>query len=92
MDALNKADSTQSTSTSDPSTTETSSPLTTTAPVGAPLEEVQAGMHHHPDDGDDAPEQESAPYAEGGSLAKELKHEREEAAAAKAKAGEGEKK
>lgn len=93
VDALNKADSAQSTSTSDPPTAETSPPLTTTAPVGAPLEEVQAGLHHHPDDGDDAPEQEDAPYAEGGSLAKELKREREEAAAAKAnaKAEEGEK-
>lgn len=89
--ALKKADSTPSTSTSDPSTNETSPPLTTTAPAGASLEEVQAGMHHHPEDGDEAQEEGGAPYAEGGSLAKELKREREEAAAVKAKAEEGEK-
>lgn len=85
--ALNEADSK---STSNPSATETSPPRTTTAPPGAPLEEVQAGMHHDHDD-DDAQEDKSAPYAEGGSLAKELAREREETAAAKEKAGEGEK-
>lgn len=88
MAALNEADST---STSNPSATETPPPLTTRAPPGAPLEEVQAGMHHDPNDDDDAQEEESAPYAEGGSLAKELAREREEAGAAKGKAGEGEK-
>ncbi|MCJ1465593.1 hypothetical protein MMC07_004212 [Pseudocyphellaria aurata] len=90
VDAVNRADPTSSTSTSDPPTTESSPPLTTTAPAGATIEEVQAGMHHHPDGDDDGQEQESAPYADGGSLAKELKREREEAAAAKAKAAEGE--
>ena len=48
-----------------------SSPPTTTAPEGAPIEEVKAGMH------DEAAEA-SAPYAEGGSLGKELAKEREE--------------
>lgn len=89
--ALKQSDSTPSASTADHPTTDTSPPLTTTAPDGAPLEEVQAGMHHHLDDGDDAQKEESAPYAEGGSLAKELKREQEEAAAAKAKAREEEK-
>lgn len=89
--AINKAESTSSASTSDHPTTEAAPPLTTTAPPGAPLEEVQAGMHQHAADGDAAQEEGSARYAEGGSLAKELKREQEEAAAAKAKVGEGEK-
>lgn len=89
--ALSKDDSNPSASSSDPPTDESSPPLTTTAPAGAPIEEVQAGLHHRTDDGDDAQEEGSAQYAEGGSLAKELKREQEEAAAAKAKTGEGEK-
>ena len=50
-----------------------SSPPTTTAPEGAPIEEVRAGISQH----DDVP-QGNAPYAEGGSLAKELAKEKEE--------------
>lgn len=91
MAALSKDDSNPSASSSDPPTDESSPPLTTTAPAGAPIEEVQAGLRHRTDDGDDAQEEGSAQYAEGGSLAKELKRQQEEAAAAKAKAGEGEK-
>lgn len=54
-----------------------SSPPTTTAPEGAPMEEVKAGMqpHHHPDH---KLEEGNAPYAEGGSLAKALAKEKEE--------------
>lgn len=48
-----------------------SSPPTTTAPEGAPIEEVKAGMQDEVAEG-------SAPYAEGGSLAKELAKEKEE--------------
>lgn len=49
-----------------------SSSPTTTAPEGAPIEEVKAGMHS-----DDVAEG-NAPYAEGGSLGKELAKEKEE--------------
>lgn len=48
-----------------------SSPPTTTAPEGAPIEEVKAGMQNEVREG-------SAPYAEGGSLGKELAKEKEE--------------
>lgn len=48
-----------------------SSPPTTTAPEGAPIEEVRAGMH------DQAPEG-GASYSEEGSLGKELAKEKEE--------------
>lgn len=48
-----------------------SSRTTTTAPEGAPIEEVRAGMH------DDVLEG-SAPYAEEGSLGKELAKKKEE--------------
>lgn len=48
-----------------------SSTPTTTAPEGAPIEEVRAGMH------DEAPEG-SASYSEEGSLGKELAKEKEE--------------
>ena len=48
-----------------------SSTPTTTAPEGAPIEEVRAGMH------DQVPEG-SASYSEEGSLGKELAKEKEE--------------
>lgn len=48
-----------------------SSPPTTTAAEGAPIEEVKAGMQDEVAEG-------SAPYAEGGSLGKELAKEKEE--------------
>ena len=57
------------------------SPLaTTTAPVGAPINEVEAGMHREGEE-HAAP----APYAEGGSLAKELAREEAEKAKEEAK-------
>ncbi len=52
----------------------TSGPPTTTAPEGAPIEEVKAGMQND----DKQVAEGSAPYAEGGSLAKELAKEKEE--------------
>ena len=53
----------------------TSSSDTTTAPEGAPIDEVQAGLHAS------EAQEGSASYAPGGSLAKELAREKAEAAA-----------
>lgn len=48
-----------------------SPPVTTSAPDGAPMDEVRTGLHS------EAPDEE-APYAPGGSLGRELKREEEE--------------
>jgi hypothetical protein len=53
--------------------------LTTTAPEGAPIEDVRAGLAHLQvgEKEDNEEDRETAPYAPGGSLAKELAKEKE---------------
>lgn len=53
------------------STTTTSPPATTSAPDGAPMDEVRTGLHSEA-------KEEKALYAPGGSLGRELKREEEE--------------
>lgn len=53
------------------STDTTSPPATTSAPDGAPIDEVRTGLHSEA-------QEEEAQYAPGGSLGRELKREEEE--------------
>lgn len=60
----------------DPQQSSSSPSNTTTAPEGASIEEVQAGLGSGGEEGDGGEEKR---YAEGGSLARELAKERREA-------------
>lgn len=68
LEALNKDNNGNEASSS---TSTTSPPAKTSAPDGAPIDEVRTGLHSEA-------QKEEAPYAPGGSLGRELKREEEE--------------
>ena len=68
LEALNKDNNDNAASSS---TITTSPPAKTSAPDGAPIDEVRTGLHSEA-------QEEEAPYAPGGSLGRELNREEEE--------------